>query len=361
MAHDIAKINGADAMFCVGNREAAWHALGQRTGQAVTWAEAVKHAQLDWDVVKGDVYSRSPIAPFAPFKLNDVKAVTRTNDGAYLGTVGKDFELLQNREMFTYMDALLEAENGAHYETAGALGNGAQVWALAILPTVSRLRGTNDVTNNYLLGFNGHDGSTANTVKLVRERVVCRNTLNVALGEAGRKLRFKHTRNMRIKMEEARQIMLGVRELITQQDAQLDVLAQRRVNGKVARAVFAKMFPDAFNADEEKRSTRQNNVAMKILELFESNDSNAIPEIKGSALNLLNAFTEYADHFRSVRITDAKAGMTVTQARAQEAVFGTGDSFKQDAMCAVMELTADGGPTDVMVPTSTELERLFNL
>lgn len=60
MAHDIMRRNGKDAMFCVGDRDSAWHKLGQRTNEAVTWAEAVQLADLNWEVVKKELYARNP-------------------------------------------------------------------------------------------------------------------------------------------------------------------------------------------------------------------------------------------------------------------------------------------------------------
>jgi hypothetical protein len=55
MAHNIAKVDGQDAMWCVGDRQAAWHHLGQRTPDAQTWQEAMKLAKLDWPVVEREM------------------------------------------------------------------------------------------------------------------------------------------------------------------------------------------------------------------------------------------------------------------------------------------------------------------
>jgi phage/plasmid-like protein (TIGR03299 family) len=347
MAHDIAKIDGKDAMFCVGDRSAAWHQLGQRTGETVKWSEAIELAGLNWDVLKQDVYSRNPKTTKVEM-LPDVKSVHRSNDGAYLGTVGQTFELIQNREMFAYVDQLLEAIDGAHYETAGALGNGATVWGLAKLPGDSRITGTDDVSKNYLMFAGAHDGSMANTYKLVAERVVCRNTLNIALGEAGKALRFKHTKNVRFRMENAKNAALKIKAEIGLRDELFNKLAQVKVTRASLGAVLSRLFPS--DADGEV-TTRTKNTIVQILELFESNDKNAIPQIRGTAYNLLNACTEYADHFRAVRQTDAKQGMTQTEIRAESAMFGTADQFKGNALTAVAELCEVSESSSIVVPT----------
>jgi len=78
MSHDIMRRNGVDAMFCVGDRDAAWHRLGQRTPDAVTWQDAVRLADLDWQVVKKQLYARSPLG-----KVVDTpgRAAVRTKRG----------------------------------------------------------------------------------------------------------------------------------------------------------------------------------------------------------------------------------------------------------------------------------------
>lgn len=340
MSHDIANINGIEAMFCVGDRDAAWHKLGQRTGQVVTWQEAVKLAQLDWNVVKHPMFTRGlPKADGSRgdvFQIPNQVAVLRDVDSAYLGVVGDGFELIQNAEMFTYLDGLIGAMNGAHYETAGALGNGALVWGLAKLPVDSRILNTQDVTKNYLMFASAHDGSMSVIYKLVAERVVCHNTLNIALGEAGKQLKFKHTRNVRSRMADAAKAAVSIRKEIGLRDEMFNTLAKRKVTKASIGATLSRLFPQ--DADGEV-GTRTKNTIMQILELFESNDKNAIPEIRGTAYNLLNACTEYSDHFRSVRITEAKQGQSTDYVRAEGAMFGTGDKFKSDALTAVLECT----------------------
>lgn len=78
-----------------------------------------------------------------------------------------------------------------------------------------------------------------------------------------------------------------------------------------------------------------------MLELFESNDKNTIPEIRGTAYNMLNAVTEYADHYRTARITEGKQELTIEQVRAQSSVFGSGQKLKTEALTAILEETVD--------------------
>src|ERR1700740_331068 len=115
MSHNIARIDGADAMFCVGDQDSAWHRLGQRTENAASWQDAMRLAHLDWPVVLKDLYCRDTNGAVA--KGDMFKAVWRGNGTpACLGVVGKDFEPIQNARAFDFVDALLAGDEskGAH-------------------------------------------------------------------------------------------------------------------------------------------------------------------------------------------------------------------------------------------------------
>jgi len=149
MAHNIWKdSDGLAHMFCVGaGAEAAWHMLGQRTPDAVTWEKAMELAGLNWRVVLMPLATRKPSAADQRDRNGRLLrgagevitvpgnfAVMRDMDGAFLGVVGDQYTVIQNRDAFGFVDSLLAAEAGAHYESAGALGNGERIWCLARVP-----------------------------------------------------------------------------------------------------------------------------------------------------------------------------------------------------------------------------------
>lgn len=360
MAHDIARINGIDSMFAVGGREAAWHQLGQRINQAATWEQAIKLANLDWQVKKQDLYARALVAPFAPFKVPDTQAIIRDTDSAYLGCVGTGYEPIQNREAFDFMDAVIGERGGAHYETAGALGSGERIWVLARVPGADiRIHGTDDVSRGYLLVATAHDGSMSYLAKLCAERVVCANTLAVALGESSKAvLRIKHTRSAKDRLALAQKLLQGVVKDADALSARLNALAQRRMTKDTMVNVMNRLFPENKEAQSD---TRRMNLVTKVLELFESNDGNAVPQIRGTAYNLLNAVTEYTDHFRTARLTSGRD--SVDKARAEAALFGTGDRFKSDALVAVLEETEACPAHDLggVVMSNADLQKLYEL
>lgn len=344
MAHNIWNDGEKDAMFVVGKREDAWHMLGQRCEGAVNWETAVKLAGLDWQVHKQQNYVRNPTAPFAVVPT-DSYTVIRDKDNAQLGTVGPDFTVKQNADCFRFVDTLLEANGGSHYDSAGALGNGAKIWCAVRVPKADMMPVGGDKHESYLVFATAHDGSMAHTVKLTTVRVVCQNTLNSALQGEGAFFRVKHTKQADARLDRAKELMQGVTMDAQKLEEKLRMLASRKMTRETMVQVLNRLFPAP--KEENANTTRRENVLTEVLSLYAGNDQNAIPEIRGSAYNLLNAVTEYTDHFRSARITDGRKGYSVSQARAENAVSGTGDRLKNSALAVIEEVTTEAQATHV--------------
>lgn len=342
MAHNIAKIAGKDAMFCVGKREDAWHLLGQRCENAASWKEAMQLAGLDWQVVKVQDYATNPAGLTVPVPTF---TVFRDIDSAILGSVGAGFAVLQNDQCFQFVDNLLEANGGSHYDSAGALGNGAVIWCAVRVPSADIEIVGGDKLESYLVFTTGHDGSTATKVFLTTVRVVCQNTLQMSLKEANAMVSVKHTKNANARLDKAKDLMQGVKANAKNLEDKLKKLANFQMNRKSIVTVLDRLFPPS--KEENANQTRRENVLSEILELYSKNDDNAIPEIRGTAYNLLNAVTEYTDHYRSARLTDGRAGMTLATARAENAVTGTGDRLKNNALEIIEQVVmADGSLVD---------------
>lgn len=334
MAHDIYNDGTKDCMFVIGEREDAWHGLGQRCANAPSWQEAIKLAGLDWTVSKVQNYAMAPNTHKAvPV---DSFSIFRDSDHKQIGTVGAGFTLMQNKDCFQFVDCLLEANGGSHYDSAGALGNGATIWCSVRVPKADISVGS-DKHASYLLFSTAHDGSMAHTVKLSTVRVVCRNTLNSALRQAGAMVRVKHTANGQARLERAKDLMQSVTIDAKKLEEKLGLLAQRKMTRESFVNVLNKLFPKP--KEENANTTRRDNVLSEVIGLYANNDKDAFPEFKGTAYNMLNAVTEYVDHFRNARITNNRAGMTLAQARSENAVIGSGDILKNKALAVIDEET----------------------
>lgn len=334
MAHNIYNDGTKDCMFVVGSREDAWHLLGQRCDKAATWEQAVELAGLNWKVFKQRNYARQPVS--GKVVETDSYTIFRDSDNSQLGTVGPEYTVKQNRECFQFVDTLMEANGGAHYDSAGALGNGARIWCAVRVPKAD-ISVNSDKHESYLVFTTAHDGSMAHTAKLTTVRVVCQNTLNSALSSEGAIFRVKHTQSADARLDRAKQLMTGITVDALALQKKFEQLAARKMTRESMVTVLNRLFPAP--AEKDANTTRRENVLTDVLNLYASNDNGANPEIAGSAYNLLNAVTEYTDHYRSARITESRQGYSQQQARAENAVSGTGDRLKNSALAVIDEVT----------------------
>lgn len=338
MAHNIMNRDGRDAMFVVGERDAAWHRLGQHTPGCVSWHQAMELAGLDWSVEKRQLYGRDPDAidanPYTP--LAGTFGVFRTDDNVFLGSVGSKYKPIQNRDAFHFVDTLLEATNGAHYDSAGALGNGERVWCSAKVPfDFEPVPG--DSHQTYLMFTTSHDGQTSAMCKLTTVRVVCQNTLTASIADAGAMVRIRHTASAGERLGRAAELMQGVGANVAALSLKLTNLAAMEINQEFVDKVLDRLFPAP--ADGQSSPRRLNTMA-GVLNLYANNDGGAVAGIAGTAYNLLNAVTEYADHLRPVRGGNGDP-LLLAANRAESAIWGSGDDLKHMAMDAI-QLVASG-------------------
>lgn len=171
-----------ESMFYV--REKPWHGLGTMVAEAPDSAAALRLAGLDWNVVQKDIMTVDGSGAIPGFKAN-----VRDTDGSVLGIVTDRYRVVQNAEAFSFTDELLG--EGVRYETAGSLQGGRRTWVLARLPHQYIING--EEITPYLVFMNAHDGSGAIKATMTPIRVVCQNTLNLALSTAKRSWSFNHT------------------------------------------------------------------------------------------------------------------------------------------------------------------------
>jgi phage/plasmid-like protein (TIGR03299 family) len=185
MAHNINynSQTGKYSFFSV--KEKAWHGLGQIVEQYPTSAEAIRHAGLDYEVAKSPLYTKASGViqtndgiemGSTELAVPDCFATIRTDSNAVLGVVGKDYQIVQNREAFSFFDAIVGGGDGILYETAGALGQGERIFITAKLPDYIRVGKGDDVTEKYIFLTTSHDGSGSITAAFTPIRIVCQNS-----------------------------------------------------------------------------------------------------------------------------------------------------------------------------------------
>lgn len=330
MAHNLEIKKDGSASF-VSMNESAWHRLGHIVSDLENWHQ-IADSFMNWEIDKIEL--KNPLTG----EKTGFFGLFRDDTCQMLHVVKSGYEVIQNKELFQFINALQDSGEVA-YETAGVLGNGEKVFVTA-LTGESDILGSGDIIKNYILGTTSHDGSLAETYKFTGTRVVCNNTLNAALSENGKELKFKHTKNAAYRKQDALRILEASKETAQSMKEKFEILAQRIVSPDVITETLGKLFKVDFSKiksadDLTKKQSEQISI---VNQLFEVNDNDAFPQFRGTAYNFLNAITEYADHYKDVR--GAKDGQTSKQ-QAYSALFGSGDKLKTDAMELILDLTKD--------------------
>ena len=311
MPANITVNNGVAEMMTADGRD-AWHGLGARLSQVATAQEAIEAANMGWEVGMREVFIQTPSGQF--MEVTDKKAVTRLDNGKVFGIFSNQYTPLQNRDAFTFFDSVVGA-GAAIYHTAGTLAGGSRIWILATLPGDLKLSDT-DVLERYILLANSHDGSLAVTMKPTTVRVVCNNTLSVALGgETNKLFRAVHTSSVMQRVNQARET-LGLQEAYFANVMRgIERLADERMTQAAANEFLVELFGQEENP--EAISTRMQNQIDTVGNLFVKGTGNH----GVNRWDMLNAVTEFVDHKRTK--DDDK--------RLDAAWFGGGKDLKQKA------------------------------
>lgn len=214
MAHNINfnEQTGKHSFFSV--KEKAWHGLGQIVQDYPTSAEAIQHAGLNYTVEKRKLFTydneNNTANPDTDIIIPEIEvpnfyATIRTDNETVLGVVGKDYEVVQNRDAFSFFDSIVGGE-GIMYETAGALGKGERIFITAKWPDYIKI-GNDDLIEQYLFLTTSHDGYGSITAAFTPIRIVCNNTLNAALRNHSNSITIRHTANAKERLEQAHLLM----------------------------------------------------------------------------------------------------------------------------------------------------------
>lgn len=294
-----AGISSTDSSFSV--REAPWHGLGVVLDRPpATIAEAVELSGLGWRVERepiavdrGDVAMADSIWDPRCEEIPGWWANVRQDTRQVLGIVGERYRIVQNVDAFAFIDQLLGSS--MQFETAGSLHGGRRVWVLARLPEHMEVGG--DPVRPYVLLMNSHDGSTAVVVASTPVRVVCQNTMTLALDRARQRYSIRHTEKVREHVHQARRVLELSVDYYRQFKALGDRLASECCTERQLRRVLEVLYPSGTDdvSDRARRSREQ--TRRRIVELFLHGDTRGnAPASKWAAIN---AIVEYSDWIRS--------------------------------------------------------------
>lgn len=277
-----------ETMFYV--REKPWHGLGKEVKEAPASKDALILAGLDWRVEQHKVMTEEGI-PLKGFLAN-----VRDRDKKVLGVVTDKYKVVQNEDAFAFTDELLG--EGVTYETAGSLQEGRKVWLLAKLPQRYIISG--DEIEPYLVFSNAHDGSGSIKAAMTPVRVVCNNTLNLALERAKRIWTTVHTGNLSGKMQDAKQTLLYADNYMAELGKAFERLNRIKITDKQVLDYINCMFPQEENLTEQQKKN-----VMRMKEDLKIRYFDA-PDLKDTGKNgyrFINAVSDFATHAKPLRET----------------------------------------------------------
>lgn len=317
--------NGRARMFYVEEDGVPWHGLGTAVEEAQRAEEAIEMAGLDWEVHREKIYTENGK------RVSDRFATVRSDNGTVLGDVGGRYHCIQNSEAFDFANMLV-GRGQAVYRTAGSLGAGEQIWMLASLEDTLDMP-AGDRVDEYLCLTNSHDGSRSLEVLLSPIRVVCANTLAMAIRGANKSMKIRHTQNYRRKIDQARRV-LGLAEAYYEKFGEAaHELAGLEMLDKDAKEFLETLWPEP-EEDAPRAETLRTKYRDQVHRLFAGEGAGLDRAgIRGTGWGMFNAVAEWADWHKTVRPGDSSE----LEARFKANMFGSSARIKQRAFSELLK------------------------
>jgi phage/plasmid-like protein (TIGR03299 family) len=280
--------HAVESMFYT--REAPWHGLGERVDKELNSTDALRVAGLDWNVIQKPIRTDDNI-PISGFKAN-----VRDRDNKVLGVVTDKYKIVQNQEAFEFTDELIG--EGVRYDTSGSLQGGRKVWLLAKLP--QRYIVSGDTISPYVVFSNAHDGTGSIKVAITPIRVVCQNTLNLALHDAKRIWAMVHTGDMKSKLEEAKKTLLLAEYYMDKLGSDIERMYRLKMTDNRVFEYIQELLPlpeDATKIQEKNVEKLRADLTMRYF------DAPDLSHVGKNAYRFINAVSDFATHSDPIRET----------------------------------------------------------
>jgi len=296
MAHALEEMNGEVAFALRG--APAWHNLANvlfDKDEHINTQTMLDSAKLsNWNVRLEEIEN-----PEGYRSHKSAHRVLRTNpfDGGtdILGVVGERYQVVQNEGLFEFGDNLLDG--GASWESAGSIKHGTVVFGSLVIPKEFTLdeKGANDKTTTYLLVHTSHDGSVALQASITPVRVVCQNTLNLALGSVKQSFKIRHTSSIDGKIAVAREALGLTFKYMDDFEAEAKALFETSVSDKKFNDIITTIYPKPEEGNKKGLTVWENRIDILNDLYFKSPTQE---NIKGNAWGVFNALTERMDYFK---------------------------------------------------------------
>ena len=307
--------------------EKPWHGLGNKLTTLQPIDVWKRQAGMDWMIEESEVrYITGSQTVGAIHSFPEQKVLYRSDTKRPLAVVSKRFQVVQPEEVLEFYRDLTEY-SGFELETAGVLKEGRKFWALARTGQSTTLKGKDQV-NGYLLLATACDGSLATTAQFTSVRVVCNNTLQIALGDNRGAVKVPHRSEFNadaVKQQLGLTVAPWARFVAQMKDLVACPVDPDSVDGLLRRVLV-------YPGQAGKAPVVNEQAVRSVRALYDGGGRGAqLASSRGTAWGLLNSVTEYVDHHRRARSDDH---------RREAAWFGQGAQFKQRAWDELVQLTA---------------------
>jgi phage/plasmid-like protein (TIGR03299 family) len=305
MAHEINYNEKKGTHSFVTNYEKAWHNLGQVVDGAMTSAEAIELANLDYEVQKVKIHPalESGFGDAIPEKY----ATIRTDNNEYLGLVGSRYEIIQNKDAFSFFDSIVD--NGeAIFETAGVLGKGERIFITAKLPEDMLVNG--EKCEKYIILTNSHNGTSSIIAGFTSIRIVCNNTLQAAMSDLSNKVSIQHRIGAKDRLSEAYKVMNIASVYMSEVNEVFNKMSDTKLEDeKLKNFIERVMKPTYKEIDPEKereQSTRFKNQVESIYEFAMTHPTQTTPAAFGNVWGGYNAISGYYNYIANYKSQEQK-------------------------------------------------------
>ncbi|MFV8630682.1 DUF932 domain-containing protein [Ralstonia pseudosolanacearum] len=305
-----------------------WHGLGNQLAPNQPIEVWTERAGMNWSIESSDVRFVTGNGTLgAIHAYPEQRVLYRSDTKTPLSVVSARYQVVQPREVLEFYRDLTEV-GGFQLETAGVLKEGRKFWALAKTGQTGMLKGK-DKVDGYLLLATACDGTLATTAQFTSIRVVCNNTMQIALGDSTGAVKVSHRSQF-----DAQAVKRQLHICVSSWDAfmaRTKALAERKVTDSAAEAFFRRVLTYPTTTADDRDTLAVNERAIKAVgQLYGGRGKGAgLPSASGTAWGLLNSVTEYVDHHRRARSDDH---------RLDAAWFGAGAVLKQKAWDEALKL-----------------------
>ena len=326
MSHEITCANGRHECFVTG--EKPWHNLGVVVENAPNSEEAIKLAGLDWSVEKSSLFIERDPENVQYGIVDGYNAMTRADTGDVLGIVTDRYQPIQNIEAFNFLDSLMQ-DGIIKYESAGSLKGGRVVWMLARIPTEYQVIDGDNV-EPYVLFTTSHDGTGAAQMLPTAVRVVCNNTLRLALTDTSKSIRIVHSGNVWQKLSIAQDFLKLANQRFGVHIEDARRMAQKTIDRATFNEYLIEVFPEV---ETGKAKTIRENVREDITINYHGGKEQE--HCRNTVWAAYNAVSHYVDHQSRTRQSDR---MSENESRFNKVLLGSGHQVKQKAWDTALAL-----------------------